>query len=242
MTTVAALQSDIANILSRDDIGGDFAMHLRLAHARINRDVRCRAMVKWQATNPYASNARDEAETAGANLMEVDITDLFGDGYGPLIGVHTVAWGLGGEKSALDAVSQEMLLEHDYGTAGTRPCVYALATNQAGEIILWLAPTPPNNDMLVEVGNILTITCWFGFELDSENPLATNWLLTNHYDVYLYALAAAACGTLQDFERQAQYLGMYQAAVAELAKTENQARTGGSVIERRSVDSDGYRV
>lgn len=231
MTTVAELQADLANILSRDDIASDFAMHLRLAHARINRDVRCRAMEHTVGAIPGTDGATVDQYT------ELDLTDLFAP-EGTLMAVTTVAYGRVSTPRQLTRVSSEQMYE-DAAINGTpgKPTRYSLGLGSAGQWILTLNPAVASGDT-----EILVVSGYVAFTLDSENPPVTNWLLTNHYDVYLYALAAAACGTIQDFERQRQYLGMYQAAVAEVAKTENQARTGGSVIERQGGDNDGYRV
>lgn len=230
MTTVAALQADIANILSRDDLDGDFAMHLRLAHARINRDVRCRAMEKVYAFRP------SEQGVTADRLTSVDLAAEFSPFT--LLAVTTVAYGLLSDPSQMTLVSLEQLLEDaDKDTPSGTPTRYALGYNSNGAPIIYLDPGVAADDT-----SYLTVAGFVAFSLDTTDSTATNWLLTNHYDVYLYSLAAVACGTIQDFDRQRQYLGMYQAAVAELAKVENQARTGGSVIERQGGDNDGYRV
>lgn len=56
----------------------------------------------------------------------------------------------------------------------------------------------------------------------------TNWLLTNAYDVYLYAVCEAACVWLQDEMKQAKYASLFEGAVAELEKAEKAARVSGS--------------
>ncbi len=230
MTTVESLQSDIANILSRDDLSGDFAMHLRLAHARISRDIRCRAMEKT-----YVFRPSEQGVTTG-RLTAIDL----GAEFSPhtLLAITTVAYGLLSDPSQLTRVSLEQLLEDaDKDLPSGTPTRYALGYSTSGSPTISLEPGVAATDT-----DYLTVSGFVAFSLDTTDPTATNWLLTNHYDVYLYSLAAAACGTIQDFDRQRQYLGMYKEAVAELAKVENQARTGGSVIERQGGDNDGYRV
>jgi len=56
----------------------------------------------------------------------------------------------------------------------------------------------------------------------------TNWLLTNAYDVYLYAVCEAGAIWLQDEMKEAKYSALFEKAVAELEESEKRARVSGS--------------
>jgi len=54
----------------------------------------------------------------------------------------------------------------------------------------------------------------------------TNWLLVNHYDVYLYAALRAACEWIQEDILEDRYAGKLAAAIEEMSKYENRKRYG----------------
>jgi len=60
------------------------------------------------------------------------------------------------------------------------------------------------------------------------NDPDTNWLLVNHYDIYLYATLRAACEYIQEFEREDRYMGKYERAIEKQAKHENRKRFGAN--------------
>lgn len=61
----------------------------------------------------------------------------------------------------------------------------------------------------------------------------TNWLLTNHYDVYLYACLTEAKAYIEDDDQAAKYLTQFEKACDRVNATANQGRQG-NVMRRRS--------
>lgn len=58
----------------------------------------------------------------------------------------------------------------------------------------------------------------------------TNWLLTNAYDVYLFACCEAAAIWLHDEAKEMKYSALFDRAVAELESDEKRGRFSGSAI------------
>ncbi len=54
----------------------------------------------------------------------------------------------------------------------------------------------------------------------------TNWLLANHFDVYLYGTARACAELIQEWELETKYAENYRTAVDKLARSENRKRYG----------------
>ena len=56
------------------------------------------------------------------------------------------------------------------------------------------------------------------------NPTDTNWLIQNHYDVYLYAALRASCEYIQEDVLEDRYASKYERAIEKLQKHENRKR------------------
>ena len=76
--------------------------------------------------------------------------------------------------------------------------------------------------------DIIYFARYAAFSADSD----TNWLIQNHYDVYLYAGLVQAARLAQDWDAEAQFRGFFQEAVATLEESENLGRFGGSAINQ----------
>lgn len=216
MTTWGLLKADLADLLSRYEMDSSLPMYLRMAEARINRDVKCRAMERGNIFDLV-----DEG-VFGAGVVSVDLSDQFGSDT--IQSVKLVALGvLSGEATPLTAVSLEELLEQYQHTRGGTPTHFALSTGTDGQPILILAPAPPQSEPLY-----VTVWAHVRFTLNTADDNSANWLLANHYDVYLNAMAAIAVSQIQDFERQGMFDMNYKRAVEELKHAENLARVGGS--------------
>jgi hypothetical protein len=62
----------------------------------------------------------------------------------------------------------------------------------------------------------------------------TNWLLTNHPDVYLWGGCKQVALALKDDAEAARCDGLYRAAVARVNRSESMAAAGGSPLTQRS--------
>lgn len=214
MTTWGQLKADLLNMISRPSLSTSLGMYVRLAEARINRDVKCRTMERGLAFDIVAEG------TAAGGLISVDLQAQAGSSI--IESVDAVLLGLTtGENCPLQQVNLKDLIEQFQNTRGGTPKAYALSSNYSGNLTLLMTPVPTEE-------TYVTIYFTVRFELDTTDDNSTNWLLRHHYDVYLNALASAACAQMQDFERQGAFDVNYKRAVAEVKDSENLARIGPS--------------
>ncbi len=94
------------------------------------------------------------------------------------------------------------------------PCYYA---HIAGELELYPTPDAEYSIELLYMQRIPDL---------ATNE--TNWLLTDHPDVYLYAALIQAAHYLRDSERLAQWSQLYQSAVTAVIVTSKRATESGS--------------
>ena len=62
----------------------------------------------------------------------------------------------------------------------------------------------------------------------------TNWLLTNHPDIYLYGSLVSTNGYIMNDERMVLWKQLYEQAVADLNAQEKRARYSGSPLKART--------
>ena len=90
-------------------------------------------------------------------------------------------------------------------------------TLEAGQFHLYPTPIAETNVELVYYAKVPA--------LESN---ATNWLLTNSPDIYLYGSLLHSAPYLQDDARLAVWAQLYSAAVTRLNDSSMQAKTGGT--------------
>lgn len=64
---------------------------------------------------------------------------------------------------------------------------------------------------------------------------STNWLMTNHPQIYLHGALKHACVYLKDSKRASEYLSLYMKAVQELQFQDDDAQHSGSVLRVRTL-------
>ena len=72
---------------------------------------------------------------------------------------------------------------------------------------------------------------WEGVSALSDSN-TTNWILTNHPDIYLYGALIESAPYMKDDERIAVWGTRYEAALEELHRHNNETRFGGELIRR----------
>lgn len=91
----------------------------------------------------------------------------------------------------------------------------------------------------IEAGNILfgptpdaayTVNVSYFARFDALASDSTNWLLTNHPNIYLSACLAQGCLFTMNGEGAAQWNAVYRSEVAELQKFDDLANHSGSVL------------
>lgn len=87
----------------------------------------------------------------------------------------------------------------------------------------------------------ITLTYWQRIPaLTSAAP--TNWLLTEHPDVYLYGTLAQAEAYVENPARAAQWTALFEGAVAQIMAAAGKARYGGPVRARAWNQVHGVRA
>ena len=127
---------------------------------------------------------------------------------------------LDGSTSAVEPISTAQMLQlrgDTYDQTG-RPTHYALT---AGGIELYPTPDMSYNASLVYYGRIAA--------LSTSN--ATNWLLTEAPDAYLYGALVHSAPYLKDEAKTALWDGLYKAAMDNLNSTSEDAKYGGSGLK-----------
>ena len=209
MTTQSQLQTSVDNWLARDDVaatGTDWPQILLNAEAEISRDIRT-VVQEQRLTITTASSRFENLPTDYLEMRQIFIDDTNG-------------------RRFLEYQTPEVIREQSTWQSGRRTSFYSIegddSVNGIGDIRLVLAPAPdPSNPQDIEV------LYWARFPA-LVNPTDTNWLLQNHYDVYLYQALKQAAIYLQESELAQVYDGYYQTAREALRVNENRKRYRGN--------------
>lgn len=196
MTTRAELLADLDSWLARDDLsaGGEQTTILRIAQAIINRRVRTSDL---ELVTTLVCTGRTTALPTGC----LGIVSLTLD-------------------SSLDRTVQYLTPERireapiwNNQGGGLTDNTASAYTIEAKSITLAPAPTvtaPVTLDLVI-----------YSKLSDLVNDSDTNDLLTNNYDLYLWALLEAAAVYLEDTELQLKYNGLFSRTLTELERSEN---------------------
>lgn len=133
-----------------------------------------------------------------------------------------------GEARQLDQVTAEVLREGPGWTGGGLPRQFALSGRS-----IYLAPVAD-----ATTGTTFDLVYFARFPA-LVNDADTNYLLTNHFDLYLYAALAEAAQYVQDREARLEFEAQYQDVRRNLEEQDIAFRSSGSV--RRQIGS-GYMV
>lgn len=206
MSTLAQLKASVDAWLARDDVGVtnvDFPQILQIAESEISRDFR------------FA------VQEASANLVftgqSVDLPDDFLEARNPFIDSTT---------RVINYMTPKVLRESIYFQSGqpggqfytiegqNAAPLTAGATNLQMTIAGPGTPTEP-----VTIG----INYWARFPALVLDP-DTNWILQNHYDIYLYATLRVACEYIQEDILEDRYQQKYDRCVEMQNRHENRKR------------------
>ena len=201
MTTLGQLKTSVDNWLARDDVavsGTDFTEILLIAESEIARDVR--AMVQETTT------------TLTFTGREADLPADFLEPRNPFIDDNI---------RKFEYKTPQALRESSGWATGRQGAAYTLEGNPTtGRVKMVIAaPASASTPLTVEVNY------WARFPaLVNDND--TNWLLANHYDIYLYATLRAACEYIQEDVLEDRYMLKYERAIERQQKLENRKRYG----------------
>lgn len=208
MPDYATLQSDIAGFSSKQSTTAQIPTFIRLAEAYIGRDVRVIEM------------------EIDANLVIPD-TGLLKLPTG-FLGFRAVALDNAGSLSidpTLNYMTPDQFNELKLGrqtfSGLVRDNYYTLT---AANIKIQPVPGPGLTTTLV--------TTYTGRFAELTDTNTTNWLLDNHYDIYLYASLLHAWVFSMDEAELLKYERLYTKGVEGLTVSENRKRRAGPHIRR----------
>jgi hypothetical protein len=124
--------------------------------------------------------------------------------------------------AALSVVTPEIMdRKFPKGYANGQPVVYTIV----GDAIQ-LGPTPDA---------VYTVSLDYYQRFAALSTTPTNWLLTNHPSVYLFAALAEASGYVFNDERIPTWEAKYQADVRSLQESDDTALRSGSAMRVRTL-------
>lgn len=202
MTTRSQLQTSVDNWMIRDDIGAgvDFDEILLIVEAELDRELR---IVEQERT-----------VTVNFTGREADLPADYLEERNPFIddNVRKIAYMT--PKAIREAgpwqngrVGAFYTLEGGGGTPGTDDRVKMVIA----------APASVAEPLDIEVNYYARLP-------RLVNAPDTNWVLTNHFDIYLYGCIRAGWEILQEHELEDRYKSKYEAAKAALSRSQNRKR------------------
>ena len=208
MTTRLELLQDLDAWLARDDVAtdADAPTILRMAEAEINRRLRTRA--QEVVSTLVCSGRSTPVPTGFLTFRFATLESALGRDVEYLTPERireAPIWNNQG-GGLTDNTATAMTIEGDSDATG------------AGGLVVTLAPAPTAlAPVTLNIGYFRTFPALTG---DTD----TNWLLTNNYDIYLFACLMQV-GVWDDDERiEQKYEYRMDRAIAQLDKQENRAR------------------
>lgn len=207
MTTRNELITDLDEWLARDDLsaGGNQDTFLRIAQSIIDRKLRIRAQ---EVTTTLTATARITAlPTDYLALRSISLDSSLDRNI---------------EYLTPERIRESPIWNNQGGYDGERGQTPTAYTIEGNNIIL--APEPVStNPITLDIVYFARLP-----RLVADND--TNYVLTNAYDIYLWAILHAAVVFLEESELEAKYERLYGKAVADLERSETMGRFAGSAL------------
>lgn len=204
MTTRAQLASAVDSWLIRDDVSGssDFSLILKMAESRLNRVTR--TVIQEQSVDLTFTGRSADLPADYLEWRQVFIDDNVRkmDYKTPKALRESSAWVNG-------RAGRSFTIEGGGGTAGLDDRYQMVIAGPAS------VASPLTVEMLY----------WAKWGVLTD-PADTNWLLTNHFDVYLYATLRAAAEYIEESEKEVKYETRFQTALKELHDSAGRGRFG----------------
>ena len=207
MTTLSQLKTSVDSWLSRDDVavsGSDFPQILLLAESDIARDLRC-GVQEAQTTLNFTGRSVD----LPADFLEV---------RNPFIDDNIRKF----EYQTPQAIREGSQWNNGrvgafYTIEGGGKDVGGTGDDRMQVTIASAASASSPLDVIVNY--------YRRFPALVNDP-DTNWLIQNHYDIYLYATLRAACEYIQEDVLEDRYMAKYERAIEKMTRHENRKRWG----------------
>lgn len=177
--------------------------------------------------NAEARFAREVRHSSQETVAQITITGRSGPLPTDCLHVRSLSLA-SGDARRLDQVTAEVLREGPWWTDGGSPRMFSTSGRT-----IYVAPTAD-----ATVGTVFDLVYFARFPA-LVNDADTNYLLTNHFDLYLYATLAEAAQYIQDREARLEFEGQYQDIRRNLEEQDLAFKSSGSV--RRQIGS-GFMV
>lgn len=207
MTTLSQLQTSVDAWLVRDDVavtGSDWPQILLIAESCISRDFR------------FA--IQEATTTLNITGQSIDLPSDFLEPRNPFIDDNV---------RRIEYMTPQAIRESSAWQNGRAGSFYTIEGNNATPLVggseaLQLTIAGPGS---VSTPVVLEINYWAKFPA-LVNPTDTNWVLQNHYDIYLYECLRVACEYIQEHELEDRYIAKVEMLKDQQAKHENRKRYG----------------
>lgn len=204
ISTYADLKDTVADFLNRADLTSVIPTLIALMESAFNKDTRARVR---DAVTILAGTASTELVDLPADFLEMKI-------YRIPASTRNYA--------GLQFVTSFQMAEYrqDYVSAA-EPLFFSIVGKQ-----LRLLPTP---------GATYTTEMEYYAKVPAlSDTVTTNWLLTNHPEIYLYGTLAQAEPYLKNDDRLATWMGLYDRAMDALKLANERAMYSGSPLRMRT--------
>jgi hypothetical protein len=207
VSTLGQLKTSVDAWLARDDVavtGSDFTEILLISESEIARDFRF-AIQEAKATLTFTGRSQD-------------LPDDFLEARNPFIddNIRRI------EYQTPQAIREGRAWEDS--RAGQ---FFTLEGNNASPLLagatFQMTITGPGT---VADPVDIDINYWARFPALTADP-DTNWILVNHFDIYLYATLRVACEYIQEDVLEDRYAAKYDRVIEKQNKHENRKRFGG---------------
>ena len=201
LDTYVGLKTSIANFLGRSDLTSVIPDFVTLAHKQITRELRGHLRAQTRSTSFSITGEYVAAPADFLELVSLRITSATPD--------YSLA-----------------LLDNDTGTdmyggiAGAPR--FVTMTGATGSNTEYFRFSPPPDATYTA-----TLEYYASLPFFSTDG-ATNWILTDHPDVYLYGALTQATAYIADDPRAAQWRDAFMVALESLKRSGRKARWGGN--------------
>jgi hypothetical protein len=206
LATYGDLKTTVARYLGRADLTSSIPDHATMAHAQLMRDLRGHPFLQ---TRNAAFSITGEYVDAPADMMEL-VSIARNDS----------------PTMPLQFMQPDMMTKRFQGTTGS-PLYYCFVGDTTAGTVNFRFGPPPDGTYTATVEYYARITF---FSSDG----ATNWILTDHPDVYLYGTLLQATGEIKDDPRIQLWDAGYQRALESLKQAGKRMRWAGNSMAARA--------
>lgn len=206
LATYSDLLASVASWMNRTDLSSVIPDFVTIAESKIARDLRLRQQITTSTLTTPSDGTRTTA--LPTDWMEFENVSIAG--------------GSGTSETPCQYVNVEhMDVKYPIGGNSGRPYVYSIE----GPNILF-GPVPDA---------AYTVNIMYYARLPALASNSTNWLMTNHPNIYLYACLREGAFFTKDEKSAMQWDGLYKQETANLQAVDDRSSHSGTVLRVKAV-------